>query len=808
MGLVVILFLLALPALAQNTKGDRPQSSGGGGTRRESRFKLFKKKNRTSKSPGSYGRARSRGASRASSARRESRPGKAIGGRLPRATSKPGNKQRAWRGDITGRRIRTKNTESAGSARNVFPQSGRYVNHSSTSERSARRSSGSRGRVRTRSVTGKSSNVYSQNWQYVHNPSKNPQRRQRTVSNRSTLARLNKLQGNPNGSPPGRKRKVIPRSASRSFIARKSTNIYANFPRPKRRTEKAYVGDIAGRKLRTKNYETPRPGISAPEFKPYAGRKRIGERPYRGPAAGSYRSATRTKPQAWTGDITGRRIRGRNFTSKRKVEGTPILGSRPRSATRTGVRSGVLPHQVPGKGITGLRKFQSRLRGRRNAQGGGSVSGRLWNNKQSAIPVRVPKSSAMAGYSGRIKGGRPLKGGGSVSGRLWNNNQSAIPVRVPKSSGMVGYSGRIKRGRPLKGGGSVSGRMWNNNQSAIPVRAPKSAAMGNYTGNIKAGRPLKGGGSVSGRVWNNKQSPIPVRAPKSTAMGNYTGNIRAGRPLKGGGSVSGKLWNNKESAIQGRIPPASAHKINGYPGKIRKYTLQPGFSDQGEEFTGYIRRPRFWKDYIKNPKSNENALKKKRPKSPVYAVDGYQVAVRTRKYVKNENAAEEATPKLKPSKTTMQVGELQIKVKQPAHGKKKNAPEDAIDGLTPSKETVKASQYAKGVRRTWKYIHNSSSAEEALRVREPGKAFARATDYQGNIKMQKFRFFEKNRALHPDAKFVKLNKNNVDGERDLLTNFKLWWARLFKKEETQPEHLKDKGHKPRYDKGEQGLWYD
>jgi hypothetical protein len=55
---------------------------------------------------------------------------------------------------------------------------------------------------------------------------------------------------------------------------------------------------------------------------------------------------------------------------------------------------------------------------------------------------------------------------------------------------------------------------------------------------------------------------------------------------------------------------------------------------------------------------------------------------------------------------------------------------------------------------------------------------------------------------------VKINKNNVDGERDLLTNFKLWWARLFKKEETQPDHLKDKGHKPRYDKGEKGLWYE
>jgi hypothetical protein len=42
----------------------------------------------------------------------------------------------------------------------------------------------------------------------------------------------------------------------------------------------------------------------------------------------------------------------------------------------------------------------------------------------------------------------------------------------------------------------------------------------------------------------------------------------------------------------------------------------------------------------------------------------------------------------------------------------------------------------------------------------------------------------------------------------MLTNFKLWWAKLFKKSETQPDHLKEKYKKPRYDKREEGLWYD
>ncbi len=735
LGLAIILFFLALPALAQNTKGDRPQSSGGG-TKRENRFKLFKKKNQRSKAP-SYGRSKPRRSSRASTARKESKPGKSIAN-FPRTESKPSNKQRAWRGDITGRRIRTKGKDSAGSGRNVYPQSGRYSNSRPSERQRAWRGSASGSPVQTRSRTGSTKNVYSQRWKYVHNPSRTPQTKQRAVSNRSTLARLNRLQGSADGTPPRRKRKVVPRSASRSYIARRSTNIYASFPRPKRKQERAYKGDISGRRLRTKNYETPRPGISSPGFKPYAGRKRAGERPYRGPAAGSYRSATRTRPKAWTGDITGRRIRGRNYTSKKRVEGTPSLHRGTRSATGSSGILGKLPPKSPGIRASQMGRYQLKLRGRRSSAGGGSVSGRLWNNKQSAIPTRPPGARSM---------------------------------------GIGAFSGNIKRQRPLKGGGSVSGKLWNNKQTAIPTRPPgaRSMGIGQFSGNIKRQRPLKGGGSVSGKIWNNKETAIPVRIPgaKSMGMRNFSGNIKVGRPQKGGGSVSGKLWNNKEAAIQTKTPPASARKVGGYPGKIKMFQLYPGFSDQGEEFTGHIKRPRFWKDYIKNPKANEASIKKKRPKSATYAV-----------------------------------GELQIRVKQRPHDKKKNAPEDALPGLTPTKETTKASQYARGVRRTWDYIHNPSSAEEARKVREPGKAFARATDYQGNIKMQKFRFFEKNRSLHPDARFVKINKNNVDGERDLLTNFKLWWARLFKKEETQPDHLKDKGHKPRYDKGEKGLWYE
>jgi hypothetical protein len=392
-----------------------------------------------------------------------------------------------------------------------------------------------------------------------------------------------------------------------------------------------------------------------------------------------------------------------------------------------------------------------------------------------------------------------VKGGGSVSRKGWNNNRVPIAVRAPRSeqggefSGNIragrkgfanqgeGFSGTIKARRPLKGGGSVSGKGWNNNQVPIAVRAPRSEQGGEFSGNIRAGRkgfanqgegysgstkarrPAKGGGSVSGKVWNNEQTPIQVRAPKSEQGGEFSGNMRAGKrvfenqgeeftgnikarkPAKGGGSVSGKLWNNDESPIQVRAPK----------------------SEQGGEFAGNMKLRR---GYIKNPNAAELALKKQRAKT-TYLADG-----------------------------------LQIRVKQHPYGEKPKAAEGSLPGWRPSKESIRASEFTKQVK-SYRYIRNPNSAGDALKVREPGKAFARETDFQGNIKMKKFDLFGK-KGLHPDAQFMKTNKNNVAGEKDAVTNFKLWWARLFKKNDTQPDHLKDKGHKPRYDKGEQGLWYD
>ena len=719
-------------------------------------------------------------------------------------------KERAYSGDITGRRIRTKNFETK------RPE---IVSQPSTTRR---RPSGSR--------TPRAGNRN----QYVSGNATAPRMSQRPVSNRSTLARLNKLQSR-KPKEGGRKVSVVPRSASSPFIKRKSTNVWAHFPRPKRQSERAVTTDIAGERLRTKNYRSPRPGLlpSSPRTT-----QRGGDRAYKGPASGGYKSRTRSG-KGWQGDVARRRLIDRNSSSDRGFLGK----ARPwghRTATTPGeTRPGKYPVPVktPKAGL-GIGKFKGNIRGgrkgfgnqgegfsgsiksRRRPQGGGSVSGRAWNNDGYAIAGRTPRKGALKigtyqgnirgrkgfndqgeGFTGNIKSRRPSKGGGSISGRVWNNNNQPNPVRPPGigANGVdyagrnkggrktfadqgEGFTGSIKARRPAKGGGSISGRTWNNNNQPNPVRPPGMGAKGvdyagrmrggrkvfadqgeGFSGTIKARRPAKGGGSISGKLWNNDNTPVAVRVPQRSQGEEFSGNLRGGRkvfadqgegysgaikarrPAKGGGSISGKLWNNDEKPIEVRAPK----------------------SKQGGEFAGNIKMR---KGYVKNPNAADEALKKNREKT-TFLADG-----------------------------------LHVRVKQHPYGKKPNAADGSLPGWKPSKESIRASEFSK-VMKSYKYVRNGSSADDALKVREPGKAFARATDFQGNIKMRKFELFGK-RGMHPDAQFVKTNKNNVDGERGVFTNFKLWWARLFKKNETQPDHLKDKGHKPRYDKGEQGMWND
>lgn len=751
--------------------------------------------------------------------------------------------EKAYTRDIAGRKLRTKNFETKRPGVTAVDRSRRL----SVSGRKRSTDPGGRhGRFRNFSSRGRSSsNVYPQSGKFVGSYNKSSRTTERGQSNRATLARLKSLQSK--GNPPGKKRKIVPRSASGSFIARRSTNTWAHFPRPKRKGERAHTGDITGRPIRGKNYETPRPGIIQ-QGKINTGIRRA-DRPYRGPSGG-FISRTKPTEQPWRGDIAGRSIRGIK-KPKSDTAGKMFGAGSGTSPRRREVRPGrAIPARAPGIGANGMRGFKGNIKGKRPTKGGGSVSGKLWNNNGNPLNGRVPGIGAdrVGDFQGNIKGKRPSKGGGSVSGKLWNNNQRPVDGRAPGrgADGVGEFQGNIKTRRPEKGGGSVSGKLWNNRETPIEVRTPGEGTQraGKYEGDIRLSRfkkayiknpntvedglakrrpskPVYDAGGLQVKVArrpykkNENSAELSLKKLKPTESTLAAGGLQT----KVARRRYSKNPNSNDLALKKLSPSQSTLDAGGLQQKVarRRYVENPNSHElalkklspsQSTLDAGGLQQKVARRRYVENPNSHDLALKKLAPSQSTLDAGGLQQKVARRRYIINPNSHELALKKLKPSEATLATGGLQTKVARRRYVKNPNSAELALLKLEPTKATRQAGGLQIKVRQ-YNYIHNRSSNENALKVREPGKAFARATDYQGNIRMQKFKLFDKhNRELHPDARFVKINKNNVAEEKDAITNLKLWWARLFKKNETQPDHLKEKGKKPRYDKGEAGMWYD
>jgi len=770
------------------------------------------------------------------------------------------SRTRGWTGDISGHKIRTVKPSKSGVARNnVYPQTGPYINNASKKPRKpdsrktvGRTSNGKRvvnrspqqkqrawkgnlrgGAIGSPSATGSIRNVYPQKNQYSRYTGKSKKRKDKPYSNAGIAGRNLRLSSEP--GPRGRKFSIFPRSISGSFIKGGKKNPYWG---KYSKGERAFTSDISGGPLRTKNFRSMPAGLVGRDSLKMFGHKPGGDRAYKG-RRGGYLSATPSVHRGWQGDLAGRKIRSPKQGKTNETAGQ-FLFPRKLSISAKSHRAGKyvpngggtisgrkrdnrpLPSRTPGIGASGISKGLARTKGRKTAKGGGSVSAG-WNNKGQPIDPRSPGDGSLrAGrYAGNIKGKRPAKGGGSVSAS-WNNKGQPINPRSPGEGSLRAgrYAGNIKGQRPAKGGGSISGKLWNNKGQAINPREPGEGSLraGRYAGNIKGGRPVKGGGSISGKLWNNKGQAIDPREPGegSIRAGRYAGNIKGGRPAKGGGSISGKLWNNKEQPIEVRTPEAEDAGAVNYSGKMK---LRKG--------------------YIQNDKAHDKSILKHRPDENTYLVNGLQIKVKRGKYERKPEAKENALLGIGPEQGTVKASKFGGDLKVSRNYKHNpNSHDDALDGVPPTKSSVKASEYSRSLKMYWSYKHNPSSkegalnvrvpkkewerattfaghtrltrsykhnphsADEALKVLAPGKAYAKIGNYQGNIKMHKYN----DKRLHPDAQFAHTHRDNVKGERTILMDVKLLWAKLFKKEETQPENLKDNSHKPRYDKGEKGLW--
>jgi hypothetical protein len=780
------------------------------------------------------------------------------------ATS-PYRNKRGSRGDQAGTpigggkgpRIRSRSAEAARA--NVYPQRGPFVNHNSKKPGGVRydnrREVARAARLGTthREPPGRKQRI---------TPRSNSQafiaRGKRNVywgkSSKGEKAITTDVAGRPlrtkNFRTPSRG--VI--AASNPYYGRKKTGDRAysgtfrsGYKSASRRGELPWKGDISGHPIRRRPERNNQvAGVRTPS--------KGG-----GSVSGQFRSNKPLRPKA----------PGANFAYMRKDQ-NKLRGIKPEkgggSVSGKYKSNEPLRARAPGLSTSLMRKDQGKLRGIKPDKGGGSVSGKYKSNEPLRAKAPGISTLLMRKDFGRMNGVKPIKGGGSISAQMRNGKNAPLPKRSPanpKVAGMqanykgtlrrenqgysqrgLNYSGNIKSMRPEKGGGSISAQMKrNNNGQPIPVKQPLDKRSANfqgnykgfikrttktfsqdglnYSGSMKARKPLKGGGSVSGSIISNK--PLPAYTPNAVSrrLSKFQGNIKGGRksydqdglsytgdiiqkkktynqdgydftgyykaqkPFKGGGSVSGKLWNNNGKPLPAKIPTGDQAKDINYSGKTKLPLLK--------------------REYVRNPNANEKALKKHSPYENTYQVNGLMVRVKQKETSTKPKAVKGSMPGVGPTKATVKASEYTGLIK--VYWDYKHNPSSAGGSLKTFKNTKsfeQATSFAGKTRMTRNYRHNPNSNKDALMGIAPSRASARIGDYQGNVKMNKY-----NHKKHfPDAEFAHGKGNNVKGERTIMTDFKLLFTKLFKKNNMQPDAVKDKVRRPRYDKKEKELWKD
>ena len=530
---------------------------------------------------------------------------------LPRITlkSKPGKSKtvKSNTRDISGRRLRTKNKSSA--ARAIVSARSPYKGRRSRGgDRAAQPIGGNRIKIRSSSAKMARNNVYPNKGPYINNPSRRPRKSERAFKDAAPIGQPILYSTRSNASPYPKKRKIIPRTGSRSYFLRGKKNVYwGKFSKG----EKAYTKDITGRPLRTKNFRTP-PVEIIPQSDPYQGRRPSGDKS-KSALGRIFNTQSKIIQKAWNGDVSGRTLRRNSSKGKAESVGQFFM---PRKFSISGKGRG------PGKPVKGSGYQTMGGRGRNNKplavripKGGAAVANYRGSYKQSL-------SVGGGGYGGGGRGIKPKKGGGSMSGLSRNNRGNSVPTKIPLGGGKIGsYSGNVKRSqlspgfteqgsgfkgniksrRPFKGGGSISGQSLNNDNQSIATRIPRRSGarrIGTYQGNfrrsdispgltpqgagykgsIKARRPERGGGSISGQARNNRGNSIGAKIPPGFAAkaGRFSGNMKGRRPQKGGGSISGQPRNNGGNSIGARIPPSFAARAGRFSGNMKAKRPQKG----------------------------------------------------------------------------------------------------------------------------------------------------------------------------------------------------------------------------------------
>lgn len=632
------------------------------------------------------------------------------------------------------------------------------------------------------------------------------------------------------------------------------------------RTQRAWRGDVAGRPLRENRSSRK---VQAGKFYFKRNLSVSGQQRQRPLPGSGFRTSSRPV-RAGGGPIPGKPPgMGARALEKAlgKYKGTrPVKGGGGSISGRRSARfNAPLPVRTGAAGSERIGRYQGSMRKSQLTGRGSQGLNYSGNIRQKDVRGRGTQG---LNYRGNLRmkdltgrGAQGLNYAGNIKARR-SDRPSASSARISNYRGSrnlsftgigaqgLNYSGNVRAKRPkVGGGGSISNQVRTNVK--LPQKIYNTPKVGLYSGNYRAARPPKGGGSISDAKRSNDR--LPQKMYNSPRVGLYSGNVRlrgsSQGPDKRISNYRGNISWNQQYGIgrQGlnytgdrkvtKIDRRAATRLSNWKGSWELFELKPSWKDHGATFTGYTRLSRWKKDYKQTPYSLESALKKKSPSRSVFETDGLQVAIKQRDYGRKPRAPKNAMPGIKPSETLRKAGEYAGNIRLRGIGRNPLSSKKALPGKEPSSALVKAGEYAgnmrlRGIGRNplsakkalpgkepssplqraaaytgstrlaHAYRHNPNSSKKALKVIYPGKDYMRIGDYRGNIRVNRVT----GKKFHPDAQFAHGRVYNEDGKRTTMTQFRLFWAKLFRKQAVQPNTVKEKERKPRYDKREKEIW--
>jgi hypothetical protein len=517
--------------------------------------------------------------------------------------------------------------------------------------------------------------------------------------------------------------------------------------------ENSSTKDIAGRRLRTRNYRSVKPNGASSGFMPYYGKSA----PQGSPKKYGTREARSAKRGGWNN--SGQPILGKgryiNSEAAASDRGRMPLKSLPSYGSgREGSYSGNIPAKSLKKYSGGNEStFAGRSKSKKRLIGGGSIT-RMWNND-----------------------GQPIFGSGrGLNGEASSNYKGKMPLSsMPSYSGSRegSYAGKRKAKKPLTGGGGSISRMWNN--SGQPILGSGRGAYGEASSNYKGKIPLSSIPSYSG-----------------SREGSYPGKMKAKKPLTGGGGSITRHWNNDEQPLPGNGRSGNNEAISGFQGKMKAKSAKKGYHT--ENFIGGDAAVK--QKGMGAAPGTEYGSRKKFLFLYMGQEGGYMRPVKD--IDKNENVISQ---KLKLTKTGQSPGTENgrrrslsfLRIGNPTQGglyrevsnKRKN---NKLPSDLSGKEKYRlkgAEGFDNGKSTTFSFWAIGNPTRGGL-VYSPAQAKGR---------------------LHPSSNYTSGNKSrNSIEEKEQPIKLKIWWAKLFKKNSNQPDSVKEKPRRPRYDKNERLIW--